>query len=137
MLTSEWKEVSAISNLGEDDDRVVGHIVNGSVEVAYLAYGGLKIASLTGVKDIPDVSSGIPNVSEFSGLGDDWEVGINAVVEIDGAAQICYLAIDSCDCLSCVNHPETEGKLDVDTCEYDSDDFDELDQDLIEFFDLK
>lgn len=136
MLTSEWKEVSAVSNLGEDDDRVVGRIANGTVELAYMAYGGVKIVALEGVKDVPDASSGLPDVRKFNEIGDDYEVIVAVAIDIAGQTVVRFISIDSCDCATCPDDPTVDAQINVDSAEYDADELESSETDLMEVFNL-
>ena len=127
MLTNEWKNVEGFSNTGEDYENIAARRMGDVVQVAYMAFAGLKVVELKGVEDIvkPDYSNVLDFVNEY---GDDWEIGIYVkngdevlVVTVD----CCSEANDGKNIISCVSSEE-----------YDATMLEELDEELLELYDL-
>lgn len=127
MLTNEWKNVEGFSNMGEDYENIAARKIGDVVQMAYMACAGLKVVELTGIKEIeaPKTLSLLDFVNEY---GDDWEIGI--YVKEDG--EYHTVVLDSCGEVGSA----LESVQCVSTEEYDVDNMDELEVELLKLYDL-
>lgn len=146
MITKDWKEIEGIQNVGEDDERVVGmrntNYITGtpadSIQIAFCAFGGLKVIEIEGVRDvcsIEDVHNAYTNMKEE--IGDDFEVAV-PIVTVSGRK--AFIAIDSSGDIVFAGMNDGEVVPDKPTVtqvdEYDAYEMEDLDYELLEKFDF-
>ena len=133
MLTKEWKNVEGFSNMGEGDDNIFARRVDNTVELAYMAFSGIKIVEMKNIEDINPCSESGFNLNDVQCFkGDDWEVAIATKV----GEGVGLLTVGNCDEVSTQdlrvgNEPEI-----IASYEYDIDSYDEVDEDLLNKFGL-
>ena len=123
MLTREWTIVEGFSNADECCTTVLARKSNGEVEFAYFAYNGIKVVTVTGIDSI---KAGEPDSELFAAIqykaGDDWELGVRV-----NSTDNNLLLIDSNDELyGDDNEFSVTGSY-----VYESDEWDELDEEVI------
>ena len=147
MITKEWKEVEGIQNVGEDDERVVamrnysystGELLD-SIQVAFCAFGGLKVLEVENVIDFCPMEhvNGLVGIMGQE-IGDDYELAI-PVVLVDKTEAL--IAIDSSGDVNFVVTSEpgkgtTITPVVTQADEYDAYEMEDLDYDLLEKFDF-
>lgn len=139
MLNEEWKVVTGMNTTDDDNSSIAARkTADGSVSIAYPAYGGIKIVTLTGVPEFADkeVSSEVFD-NQMSiirqSAGDDWEAMFFIIS--DGIVYAAY--VDDCNIVTVVpsNDMTFNGDIDVDeSLEFDTDEFCDVDEDLLRLF---
>ena len=146
MKNGEWKEIFGLSNMGDDEERVFAMMSSDNVlTVAYSAYGGVSTVELTGVHDCytPDnapLDSSAMFDSVIAECGTDWSVAILATTD----AGTVIIVTDECSDVKVINAGCTnEKQVDnptpvsvVSTDEYDADECEELDEELLRLLNL-
>lgn len=109
MLKKEWKEIRAISNMCEADERIVAHKEADIVEIAYMAYDGFKTVSFSGVEDVTPLNEFMDESEVLqvikNTVGDDFEVALvlkhdvagNILVAVDCNSELTVLSAESKD----------------------------------------
>lgn len=130
MLKNKWVVITGFGNMEEADDMVLGMETDDCLKVAYLAYSGVKIIEMEKVGEF--VESGSINYSKVTSEVSNFEV---AFLIKSGDAEIA-VTVDDCDYVTVVggetSNVSTPEIISVD--EYDFDSFDELDEDLLNFY---
>ena len=127
MITNEWTIVEGFSNMGEADENIAARRTGDVVQVAYMAFSGIKVVELSGVEDI-DLPVGASYLYFANTFGDDWEIGIY----VKKGDEYVAVAIDSnSDVVSVDSSIECESSE-----EYDCDSVSELDEELLELYGL-
>jgi hypothetical protein len=137
MLNNEWKQVAGFTNMGDDEENIFAKKVDDVVSVAYSAYGGLKVVELTGVDEEGTFANMEADYSTvISECGDDWEIAIPVVC----GGETTIVVIDDTSDTAVI--PFGEGVENVPSPvvasaeEYDADECQELDEDLLRAFHL-
>lgn len=134
MLSREWKKVEGFSNMGEDYESLVARKADGVIEVAYAAFGGLKVIELKGVTDVVE-STELTVEDIMNAVGDDWEI---AIPMFEGDVANLYV-VDSCSNVYTVEEYSQNKETNVECVsseEYDVDSLSELEYELLKEFDL-
>ncbi len=139
MLSKEWTQVDGFSNMGEDDETIAGRMYEqGVMSIGFLAYGGLKVADISGVTDATQFSDRDEAYSKvIAECGDDWEVAVAAKVSNTEVA----LVIDSNGGVATINLSDNTEIDDSAVMvsyseEYDSDGLESLMEDEYDLLDL-
>lgn len=138
MLENKWKQVEGFSNMGDDDESIFAKKVADVTSIAFSAYGGLKIIEVTGIEDFGKFENTSADFSVvISECGDDWEIAVPVI--IDGTPVI--LATDDNSTATVIPMEENEvisvATPDIVSAEeYDADECDDLEEDLLRLFHL-
>ena len=124
-----WKEVEGISNMGEDYEFLAAKKEGVYVEVAYMAFGGLKVVELVGIHAILHADNLHEDV--VNNFGDDWEIAFSAITE---QGNNVIITIDSCSNINSVG--DADGVECTNSMEYDADTIGELDDTLLLLYDI-
>lgn len=136
MLKAKWSEVPGLTNLGEDDERVMAirHIsastglpVN-EITIAFCAFGGVKTVDIAGaVNDCPleDVAELVEDMHKVT--RDSYEVAV-PVITADGKKAL--VAIDS---YGDIVYAKTEDKKTMECAVTGSEEFDASSMELLDF----
>ena len=142
MLKAKWSEVPGLTNLGEDDERVMAirHYSTNTglpadeITIAFCAFGGVKTVDISGVvNDCPleDVAKLVEDMHTVT--RDSYEVAV-PVITADGKKAL--IAIDS---YGDIVYANTEDKNTVECTvtgseEFDASSMETLDFELLELF---
>lgn len=138
MLENKWKQVEGFSNMGDDDESIFAKKVDDVTSIAFSAYGGLKVIEVTGIDDFGKFENTSADFSVvISECGDDWEIAVPVI--IDGTPVI--LATDDNSTATVIPMEENEvisvATPDIVSAEeYDADECDDLEEDLLRLFHL-
>lgn len=138
MLENKWKQVEGFSNMGDDDESIFAKKVDDVTSIAFSAYGGLKVIEVTGIEDFGKFENTSADFSVvISECGDDWEIAVPVI--IDGTQVI--LATDDNSTATVIPMEENEvisvATPDIVSAEeYDADECDDLEEDLLRLFHL-
>lgn len=138
MLENKWKQVEGFSNMGDDDESIFAKKVDDVTSIAFSAYGGLKVIEVTGIEDFGKFENTSADFSVvISECGDDWEIAVPVI--IDGTPVI--LATDDNSTATVIPMEENEvisvATPDIVSAEeYDADECDDLEEDLLRLFHL-
>lgn len=141
MLNNEWKMVKGTATASDECSGVAAKKnADGTVSIAYEAYGGLKVLNLSKVSDIADTEVSSENFDAAvsavqNASGDDWEAMI--MILSDGVAYPAY--IDDCNVVTVLpngdNALSEEPEVD-EGFEYEAEEFDTVDEELLRLFDF-
>jgi hypothetical protein len=139
MLRNEWTQVVGFANMGEDDESIFAKASGDFVQVAFTAYGGLKVIEISGIEDFSNFMNTEKDFSTIiSECGDDWEVALPVVC----AGQKIILVVDDLGDITAIplcdgdNVPVSLPAEVTNMGEYDADEMEELDEDLLRKFNL-
>ena len=136
MVANRWKTIVGVVNTS-DDVEVLAAKENDdcTFDIAYAAYGGVKIITVKGVHDIVD--SGVSEqVMDYAmtamraDAGDDWEI-LFFIIK-DNVIHGVYA--DDCNTVTVLPSGDHtfEGEVDIDESrEFSVDEFDEVDEDAL------
>lgn len=136
MLTKEWKQIMGLANIGDDEEAFAAKQENDITEIAFMAYGGVKIIEVEGLDDIgrlEDPSSELSMI--MSEWGDDWEAAI-PIVKGDNKGIVVFDELGNCGVIvtegedGSIPTPNVTGSM-----EYDAEECaEEVDDSLMEIF---
>lgn len=138
MLDNKWKQVEGFSNMGDDDESIFAKKVDGVTSIAFAAYGGLKIIEVTNIDDFGKFeNTGVDFSVVISECGDDWEIavpviigGVPVIIASDDNSMITVIPMEENEVIT-VATPDV-----VSSEEYDADECDDLEEDLLRLFHL-
>ena len=138
MEKERWTVVCGTSKLGEDNSDTVGGILHEELcQVAYPAYAGLKVLTLTGIKDIAEGSldrSDLFAIEEV--VGDFWDVAFRA----DTKDKTVLVVVNECDGVTLIDLftgkeiPNSTVEVDCSE-EFDASEYGDLEEDLLYLYD--
>lgn len=102
MAKGKFKYVEGATNTGESEERIAARRTeDGNTEVAYAAYGGMRVVELNGEVQFDDINSHLKLVKELHDqVGDDFEIML-AVKVSDDAAVIAVGSMDEVTWAGC------------------------------------
>lgn len=138
MLDNKWKQVEGFSNMGDDDENIFAKQVDGVTSIAFAAYGGLKIIEVTNIDDFGKFeNTGVDFSVVISECGDDWEIavpviigGTPVIIASDDNSMVTVIPMEENEVIT-VSTPDI-----VSSEEYDADECDDLEEDLLRLFHL-
>ena len=138
MLDNKWKQVEGFSNMGDDDENIFAKQVDGVTSIAFAAYGGLKIIEVTNIDDFGKFeNTGVDFSVVISECGDDWEIavpviigGIPVIIASDDNSTVTVIPMEENEVITVLT-PDI-----VSSEEYDADECDDLEEDLLRLFHL-
>lgn len=138
-MATNWIELgSALSNMGEDDSRVLGRERgNNEVEVAWWSCGNIKIATLSGVREFTTASNSMyEKLADYVNKNEDVEIGLAIVRASDGKSTMAV--VDSCDMAACVDTGSSDASVQCECSdEYDADSYGEVPEEVLDLFDIE
>ena len=138
MLKNKWETVCGISNLGEDDCSVAIRLNDdGTTQIAFAAFSGLKVIELTNVSDGVTGTFSDNDVAMVEHWVDDYyDVAFKAIVDDREA----IIVIDECDKVTLIDTSNSKAFWSgnpvyvTDVSEYSCHEYDELSDELLAIF---